>query len=317
MLKKNQKKSLLMLSIASACSFTMANSYVTIVSKQSNDYVNSSETAGEWKTVSSNCTVDKETSAVYHSYEFEQTQKCSEVQEQKTTVVTVDENGNEVTRIDTSTRMIELDETKVTAIGIHFESSCSDILSNGYSQGDNMYVLERTGKQPTVFCDMDEGGFTFSLVTPRGETDWMNITWNSGYAPSPNFNLNIYADIESKCQAIGLPTFADYTSGSNHYWNVAREFLKNETNYFKPSQGDGAGIALGLNRSSGSWKTFSGSSTSLIPIDTSDQADHCTTGQEVCGFWDARDSHSYYGYGAGPEDWSFLNTEAIMCGGKW
>lgn len=316
-------KNKLILSAIAVCGTAYATeNFVVLIDKKTNNYENNSISKSEWTTTNTNCSVDINNNDIYHGLVFNKTENCSEDQERTVTETTFDSNGNKQVVTRTETQTITLEPIATSETGTHLEASCENILSNGYANTDGYYKLDRGSKQPDVFCDMTEGGYTFYLIPLNAKNDWHNINWNLGWTPSPGFGITGSNDIESQCQnEVGLPTFADYKSNSNHYWNVAREFLDNETNFFEAhpngSPGDGGGIALGLKYVSGTWKTFQNTNTSLISIDTTDAGDHCTGNLEACGFWDARDNHSSYGYGAGPEDWGWLQTEAILCGGKF
>lgn len=315
------KKNIITLFISSIFIASYANSeYVVLITKENSQYQNHNEQVSDWSTISTDCSFDIYEEDIYYGISFQQTETCIENQERTITEIITDENGNKETVVKKETRENVLPTSITTKTGTHLESSCENILINNYANTDGYYKLDRGSKQPNVYCDMNEGGYTFYLIPLNSKNDWKNINWNIGWTPSPGFGFTSYTDIENQCQnEVGLPTYTDYKSSSNHYWNVAREFLKNETNYFAShsSAGDGAGIALGLKYVSGTWKTFTNSATSLIPSDSEDAGDHCTGNLEVCGFWDARDNNSNYGYGAGPEDWNFAQTEAVLCGGKF
>ncbi len=316
-------KNKIMIGIIGVCGTAYATEgFVVLIDKNTNDYENNKTSTSEWITTNTNCSVDTTDSDVYYGVPFTKTESCSEVQERTITKTITDVDGNKSVEVSTETQTITLTPLITSETGTHLESNCEDILSNGYSNTDGYYKLDRGSKQPDVFCDMSEGGYTFYLIPLNSKNDWHNINWDLGWTPSPSFGITNSSDIENECQnEVGLPTFADYKSNSNHYWHVAREFLDNETNYFNehPSSnpGDGGGIALGLKYVSGKWVTFQNTSTALIPSDTSDAGDHCSGNLTACGFWDARDNHSSYGYGAGPEDWGWSETEAILCGGKF
>lgn len=297
-----------------------SNNYVVLIKKDDSKYQNHNQEVSEWITISTDCNVDIEDNQIYYGISFQQTETCNENQERTITKTITDEDGNKTTVTQKETRIKPLSSVVHDKVGTHLENSCENILTKNYSDKNGYYKLDRGSQKPNVYCDMNEGGYTFYLIPLNSMDNWNNINWDIGWTPSPGFGFSNYNDIENKCQSVaGLPTYTDYKSSSNHYWNVARDFLKNETNFFASHKtaGDGAGIALGLKYVNGTWKTFSNSATSLIPSDSSDSGDHCTGDRQVCGFWDARDNNPNYGYGAGPEDWSFSQTQAVLCGGKF
>lgn len=267
-----------------------------------------------WTTVSSNCSVDKNEQDVYFNYPFTQKETCEETQERiKTTYL---EDGSELKEKETQ-KITTNSETDL--VGTYMADQCSSISGTSYDYGNGYYTLDRGNKNPDVYCDMSDGGWTFYLIPLNSQNDWKNVNWYVGWTPSPGFGFTNYTDINNKClNETGLDTYADYTSSSNTYWYKARNFLKNETNYFSshPTAGDGAGIALGLKWTGSKWVNFKNGSTSIISPDSADAGDNCTGNLQVCGFWDARDNHSNYGYGAGAEDWEFPQTEGVLCGGK-
>lgn len=323
-------KKLIIMSSLSLSIFAYAK-YVVIIDSETNNYNNSAYTDvvsySDWAFSSyQNCYFDKLESDVYLNKDFVQTEYCEYEEERTKTTVRTYTTGEEEVLTSTEYQITEEDVTvnTLSLTGTHVEESCSDILSNGYSDGNGYYTLSINEKSPNVYCNMTDydGGWTFYLITNTND-DWKSVDWNTGITPDPSLNLSDYDDLKNIClENYGLPVFADYTSSSYNYWYVARDFLNTETNFFdfhnSPGNvGDGAGIALGLEYVDSEWKTLEGTETSLIPADTSNSDDYCDQNLTVCGFWDIRDYHSSYGYGAGPEDWNFHSTEGVICGGKW
>jgi len=201
-------------------------------------------------------------------------------------------------------------------VGTYLASSCSEIVGTSYDEGNGYYTLDLTSKQPNVYCDMSDGGWAFYLISSNPSDNWNSINWDT----TSYLSILNDTDLNNMClTTTGMNAFADYTSTANTYWSKARVFLKNETNWFDFHQvaGSRGGISLGLKWTGSSWINMLGGATSLLPVDTTDSGDFCNGNLQTCGFWSGRDYKSGYGYGSGPEDWGFNETEAIMCGGKF
>lgn len=297
---------------------TNASPYVVLIDSNHNDYEIGGVEYSEWTQVSEECITDITESDVYFNYTEKQNKSCVATEERTKTITRSD--GSKL--VETESRVLPETTTEIIITGTHKESSCSNIVSTKYDNGDGYYVISNSRIEQNVFCDMEEGGWTLFLIAIDNQTDWQNINWNYGHTPNM-IPTNSYSDLEAICQnAVGIPTYADYTSSSNKYWYVAREFLNNETNFFAAhqSKGDGGGIALGLkNLGSNNWVTLQGTATTFPPVSdvTDSPGDNCTASQELCGFWDWMDYVPGYGYGAGAEDWAWTQTEGVLCGGKW
>lgn len=301
------KKKLLVILTLTSLNATAFN-YVVVVDKEKNNYeiiIHS-----EWSYVSNLCENDIEKSDIYYNYEREQKTTCI-LKEERTVQI-----GNEYKKEERET-----ESTSKSAIkGTHKEEKCSDIVDTKYSEGSGYYELNRTTVQTRAYCNMEDGGWTVFLVPVNSQSDWKSVDWNQG--TTPGMNLMSYSSLEAKCEEFGLPMFADYKESTSFYWEVARKFLKTETNYFSShptkSSTDGGGIALGIKKINGVWLTMKDTATSLPPLtENTDRGDYCNTGSLVCGFWEWHDYIPEYGWGAGAEDWNFASTEGLICGGNW
>ena len=297
----------------------LANNFVVVVDKDKNAYNAGSVIVSDWLEIKRSCSKDHLAEDFYYGVDFKQTETC--LIEEDRTVTTIRYNNGleeEIKEIEKRTRK-EMSE-QLSLVGTHLESSCQNILMNGFGSKDGYFKIKRGDKEPNVYCDMEEGGWTLYLIANNSQNDWKNINWDTGWTPVPSLNINNYSDLENIClNETGLPTYADYqtTTSNTNYWNVAREFLYNETSWFsKPNNaGDGGGIALGLKWIGSSWVTLSGKPAGLIQDSGTDRGDFCSGDLKICGFWDARDNVQPYGYGAGPEDWGYEQTAGVICGG--
>lgn len=297
----------------------LADNFVVVVDKDENAYNSGSVVVSDWLKINKICSYDNIAEDFYYGVDFKQIETCS-IEEERTITTTRYNNGVEEVIKETEERTRSEVSEPLDLVGTHLESSCQNILMNGFGSKDGYFKIKRGDKEPNVYCDMEEGGWTLYLIANNSQNDWKNIDWDTGWTPVPSLNINNYSDLENIClTATGLPTYADYqtTTSSTSYWNVAREFLYNETSWFNVpnTAGDGGGIALGLKWTGSNWVTLAGQSAGVIQPSGTDTGDLCDGNLQVCGFWDARDNLPPYGYGAGAEDWGFDQTAGVMCGG--
>lgn len=310
------KKSILSISILTA-TVALADNFVVVVNKEQNTYKSGEIIVSDWSEVSNDCTVDIEAESIYFGIPFNQIKTCSLKESRTITEISYDTEGNENKTDRTEERMTVVVEDPLSVLGVHLESSCQNIILNGYSSSNGYFKIKREDKEPTVFCDMENGGWTFYLIPNNSQNDWHNINWDTGWHPVPSLNINNYSDLENKCSSeTGLPVFADYQTTNETFWHVGREFLKSETNWFDtPEAGDGGGVALGLKWSGDRWLNMEGGEVSIISSNSSDSGDTCDGNLQICGYWDAKDNNPLYGYGSGAEDWGFSQNSAVLCGG--
>lgn len=160
-----KKNIITIMMLFSAVSF--ANTYNVIVSKENNDfkiikgYTDSVSETG-WTDVGlPNCLVDNEPSDFYYGQSFEQTETCSQNQtNKKTTTRTYSDGTTEIIKVEDLSR-VENTETKQDLLGSHTESSCLNILNNGWSHGNDVYKLTHGFN---VYCDQTTNGGGWTLI---------------------------------------------------------------------------------------------------------------------------------------------------------
>lgn len=188
------KKNIITMTIL--CSvISFANTYNVIVSKENNDFkvikgYSDVITETGWTDVGSpTCSVDHIESDFYFGETFEQTENCSQDQENtKTTTRNYSDGSSEVIKVEHLERT-ENTETKQNLTGIHTETSCLNVLNNGWSRGDGVY---RMTDGYDVYCDQSTngGGWTLMLnhnIHTGGVFASTSEAWNYNAAnPSPN-----------------------------------------------------------------------------------------------------------------------------------
>jgi len=179
------KKTILGTLISMSCFSVLASGEFTIIiDKKNNEYINATtiKETTDWSTISTSCVFDKETSEIYHGISFQQEETCTEKQEREIITITKYPDGTqkEISRIK-EIQDKEFPSVINTKVGTHLESTCKDILDNGFSIGDNNYVISQSGN-PTVFCDMT-----------RNDGGWMRVVNHDWYsnktAPNNQFQV--------------------------------------------------------------------------------------------------------------------------------
>lgn len=155
------KKTFLISLLSLNVSLAMASGEFTVlISKENNSYVHAktiNETT-EWLTISSNCEKDKTEDQYYFGVAFEQTETCIDSQERFAIKKKVYPDGKEeeLSRVvEKREHVVSVNKTDLT--GVHLESTCKDILDNGFSYGDGNYSINQDDT-PIVYCDMNRNG---------------------------------------------------------------------------------------------------------------------------------------------------------------
>lgn len=146
-----------------------AASYNVIVSKETNDFIvginyTIETTTTKWtdNDINDDCVNELDTDLYYYDKEFDQTRNCTINQERTVITTKYYENGDdEVISIDVEKQTVPYTDT-IKDYGTHLESSCKNILDNGFSSGSDNYEVLSGGSQFKVVCDMttDGGGWT-------------------------------------------------------------------------------------------------------------------------------------------------------------
>lgn len=159
---KNMKKTFLLVSIL-AGSYATASQFAIIVTKDLNNYDIEEKYTEEtidtgWKNNGSiSCSNDVIAEDFYHGVKTNQTESCIEPQKRTITIVKNYDNGTQVVvSEEETTRSLET-ETVVEITGTHTESTCLNILNNGWEAGNKAY---RLSGGYDVYCDMENGGWT-------------------------------------------------------------------------------------------------------------------------------------------------------------
>ncbi len=178
------KKTILGTMISACCFSAVAGDFTVLIDKKNSNYVHAttSKETTDWVTTSTSCVFNKEANEYYYGVDFQQTETCTDHQERETIVKTIYPDGSEkeISRTNESQNKT-LPSTTLTKQGTHLEMTCEDILNEGFSIGDNNYVLSQSGN-PTVYCDMTRNGGGWMRVVNH---DW----YSDKTVPNSQFQL--------------------------------------------------------------------------------------------------------------------------------
>lgn len=134
------------------------------------------------------CIFDKIESDVYYGKTFNQKEICTNKEERTFNIIRVYDNGNtEIISSEKEYKYVQLDEKITLKTGTHLESSCNDIITNGYANNDGIYAIGTNESNLNVYCDMTTNGGGWTMVLAQFEADPVTF-WNEGiqtdYDPS-------------------------------------------------------------------------------------------------------------------------------------
>lgn len=188
------KKTLLALSVGITTQ-AFASGYVVVVGSEDVNYeVGEGYTESVSYTVwisdpynAATCSFDKEASDVYYGESFSKTEECNTPEIRTKTITRTYISGKVETTEEIENRITTTSQV-TSDTGTHLESSCNDILNNGYSKGDGTYFIKPSSNSEfNVVCDMttDGGGWTqivsngTTINTPNFKTE-INAIWGDG-----------------------------------------------------------------------------------------------------------------------------------------
>lgn len=239
-----KKLGIITLSLLSSSAFS--NNYVVLIDEKTNSYevggfTDNVETS-EWILKETNCSVDKTESEVYYGKTYLQTETCVEEYERTITKIRTYSNGSsEIMSVKQEINQSTLIPTTKNIIGTHLESSCKNILENGYSNGNDVYTIDNNKLFP-VYCDMTTNGGGWTMIFALFEQDNVN-TWNEGiqsdYDPtlstSKSFTLSTteiprHSEISfSQTNALGLMASSHYFDFVYSPLNIGLQTIKEKT----------------------------------------------------------------------------------------
>ena len=161
--------------------FAIADDFVTIVSGLDNTYIKDSFTQeieiSDWTNVGSKtCVSDVLESDIYYGESATQNNDCDQSQSRTITTTTTYKSGKVEVENKNESRVVNTSET-VSIVGTHLESTCKNILDNGFSKGDSDYHIIHGDNNINVYCEMsrDNGGW---MLVRRINNTWYNFTDN-------------------------------------------------------------------------------------------------------------------------------------------
>lgn len=145
-----------------------ASNFIVLIEEKNNKYLKDQGlekvSYTDWTpTESKTCSYDKVKSDYYYGVDFTQVETCIEPQSRIKTTKRIYKNDNEVL-VSTELENRNFEETfQNNLVGTHIESTCENILNNGYSHGDGEYRISYFGDS-TVYCDMTRSGGGWMLL---------------------------------------------------------------------------------------------------------------------------------------------------------
>ena len=238
-LKRNfMKKRLLILATTGFMSITYANEFNVIIKSDKVSYdvdIFTDKTEyTEWSVDSiHSCVSQLNPNVIYYQHDFSQTDDC--IQTEKRTITKTrfyGDGSEEIISTKEETKEVEI-EQKYTAKGTHTESSCKDILNNGFSTGSGVYHLTGIDTPFEVYCDMDYDGGGWTLINSgtinQNTTDQEMRAYGEAYDKT---NGHLYEDV-FKFVDMETPFLTHVDNRKTIEFTESRNIYEGETGLYK------------------------------------------------------------------------------------
>lgn len=158
--------------------FVFANSnFVSFIEKNNkNSYkhggFNDITEISNWVSINNiECEYDKLEEDVYYNLSFDQNVVCTDTEERTITTTRNYNDGNSIILSSTNERRkVDFSNDTYQKTGTHLESSCNDIIVNGYANNDGVYTIGTHNDNFNVYCDMrNTEGWTLVAKSPSGD----------------------------------------------------------------------------------------------------------------------------------------------------
>lgn len=249
------KKTLLGVSIISVFG-AFASQYNALVTKEHSNYKSTDKYElieySNWVDIGALHTCQNFTpldSEVYKDTLFNQEQECLQKQERNVSVYEVSSLDGTKTLINSYTENQDINKNQtVQAIGTYLAESCLDIIDHFGDNGDGKYSIFLPSGEETVYCDMNNGGWTMlvSSGSDIGRPNMTSLNLNKNTPPSSiDYNeYNYYPVMNDFFSILDTNTIfrfscKDYTD--NSIVNYYHKNINNFNTYFNLNQGSYTG----------------------------------------------------------------------------